>query len=180
MQVHSAHGTALRRHFQSKKRVSRHGRAGIWMACRMRMHMSCDMRHVPGMLFHAYYFMRMLHGTRQGSAPRFLRTADFGGSQKAMLEPLGSCRGACVSCMHHSSCHDRCACSMACRTRAHGACAESVSAPSPAWQRPARRLRSRLGTLVHMHSFPHAVEYYFQASCSMACGNSVLQACKAR
>ena len=92
----------------------------------------------------------------RGPQHRFLRTADFGGSQKAMLEPLGSCRGACVSCMHHSACHDRCTCSMACRARAYGPRARSVSAPSPAWQRPARWHRSRLGRPLCMHSFPHA------------------------
>ena len=52
--------------------------------------------------------------------------------------------------MHHSSCHDRCACSMACRARAYGARAGSVSTPRPAWQRPARPHRSRTGTPVRM------------------------------
>ena len=73
------------------------------MACRMRMHMSCDMRHVPDMLFHAYYFMRMLHGTRQGSAPRFLRTADFGDSQEARLETRKSRCDACLAFLPHAS-----------------------------------------------------------------------------
>ena len=46
----------------------------------MRIHMLCGMRYVPGMTYYACAFMYMLHGMRQGSVPRFLRTADFGGS----------------------------------------------------------------------------------------------------
>ena len=143
----------------AEKRVRRHASdRRLDRMPRMRMCMHFGMHHAPGMHFDAHSFTFMRHGTRRGPQHRVLRTADLGGSQKAMLEPLGSCRGACVSCMHHSSCHDRCACSMACRARAYGPRARSVSAPSPAWQRPARRHRSRLGTLAHMHSFPHAVE----------------------
>ena len=60
-------------------------------------------RCARAMLIHACYLISMHHSMRGGSQPHVLKTADFGRSRKARLEAPGSCRDACLSCIHHSS-----------------------------------------------------------------------------
>ena len=53
----------------------------------MHMNLPCGMQHVSVMSFHAFSFMCVHHGIWLGSPPGFLRTADFGDSQKVRWGP---------------------------------------------------------------------------------------------
>ena len=142
------------------KRVHRHEAHRKPLARRLFMPHACACHVAPAWLSIYYYtcsFIPIPHSMCGGSQPRFLRTADFGCSRKARLEAPGSCRDACLSCMHHFSCHARCACSMACRAHAYRARARPRSALSPAWQKPARRHRCRTGTPLRMQPMLHAI-----------------------
>ena len=74
--------------------------------------------------------MSMLHGMRSASMYRFPAPPVSAVLRKMRPETLRSCRGACPLCMHHHSCHERCACRMSCRTRACGARARLKSTSS--------------------------------------------------
>ena len=126
-----------------------------WMPFPCARHMC--MQHVPECFIMHVFFIHMPHGMRRSSALRFLRSTDFGGSRKARPATPGSRRGDSVACMHHFSCHARCACSMACRAHAYRARARPRSALSPAWQKPARRHRCRTGTPLRMQPMLHAI-----------------------
>ena len=51
--------------------------------CRRRMLMHMFTQHAFKAMFYVSAFIGMHHGMRRGSVPRFLRTADFGGSQES-------------------------------------------------------------------------------------------------
>ena len=96
--THEAGVRSTRRCFL-QDRVYGHARTGILQSAadatlphaHARAH---AMQHCCRLVSHASAVMSMLHGMRQGSPSRFLRIADFGGSQKARLETPGSCRDA--------------------------------------------------------------------------------------
>ena len=71
----------------------------------------------------------------------------------------------------HAACH---------AVRAHAESARTISAPSLAWQQPARRYGCLQRACFCMHSFLHASACYFTFICSMAWSILMFQACKAR
>ena len=71
----------------------------------------------------------------------------------------------------HAACH---------AVRAHAESARTISAPSLAWQQPARRYGCLQRACFCMHSFLHASACYFTFICSMACFILMFQACKTR
>ena len=145
-------------------------------ACCMHMNLPCGMQHVSVMSFHAFSFMCVHHGIWLGSPPGFLRTADFGSSQKARRQTPSSRCGACPACAHHYLYHERCACSMPCRARAYGAFVGPILAPAPAWQQPAERQGCMQHAFLCMHSFLHVMLHPYGCPCCMPCNKSVLQA----
>ena len=82
--------------------------------CRMCTRIPCGMRHVSGMRWHSCYLFSCPMACARGSAPRFPRIADFGGSRKAKPETAGNRYGACSACAHHCAFHVRYACCLPC------------------------------------------------------------------
>ena len=71
-------------------------------------HVTCAHSMVSAFLVYACCVSFMLHGMRWRSLRRFLRIADFDGSQKRHMRPPA----AAMMHAHHSSCHERCSCCM--------------------------------------------------------------------
>ena len=96
--------------------------------------------------------------------------------RKRGAESPDASHDACLSCMHYSSYHQRCACSMPWCVRAHGARTRPRSVSGTAAKEPGRRHRQRIGTHSYMQSSLHAITYNFLFSCRMACSMVEFQA----
>ena len=128
------------------------------------------------MYHYVYSFISMHHGMRQGSQPRVPENRRFRRSLGRGAGTPYACHDACLVCAQHYSCHERCACSMACCARAHGARARPRYVSSPAAKKPGRRHRRRIGTCSCMQSCLHAMACSFLPACRMACNMLDLQA----